>query len=198
VKSRLPMWMQDRLTFFWRAGRGSWEARPAIALPADGQGMIRINLKGREARGIVEPGPEFEALCARITEGLLSFVDADSGEPLIQNIARLDAVLKKNESGVLLDCYPDLTVDWTHSPARLHRAIRSLKFGTIPWPTPHRNPEGRSGNHRMQGFVLAAGPDIKSGTIKQARMIDLAPTILKLLGRRVPEQMDGRPLDILA
>jgi predicted AlkP superfamily phosphohydrolase/phosphomutase len=197
VKSRLPMWAQDWLTFFWRAGRGRWEDKPAFALPADGQGMIRINLRGRESAGVVNPGPEYEALSSRIAEGLLTFVDADSGEPLIQNIHRLEAVFNKQHSAVPLDCYPDLTVDWAPTPARAHRAVYSARYGTIPWPTPHRNPEGRSGNHRMEGFMIAAGPDIKSGTIKDARMIDLAPTILALLGRKTPEPMDGKPLDIL-
>ena len=196
VKSRLPMRLQDKLTAFWRSGQGRWEAKRAFCLAADGQGMIRINLKGREAKGIVAPGPEFEALCDQIRDGLGSFVDADTGEPIIQNIARLETVLRKPGS-LAPDCYPDLTIDWAPKPARLHRAVYSPKYGTIPWPVPGRNPEGRSGNHRMEGFLIAAGKDIKSGTIQGARMIDLAPTIFALLGQPVPEAMDGEPLDIL-
>jgi len=196
VKSRLPFWIQDQLTVFWRAGQGRWKDKKAVSLPADVQGMIRINLKGREAEGVVEPGPEYETLCAEIMEGLRSFLDADTGEPFIQNITRLNAD-EKGQSTLKLDCYPDLTIDWVQTPARTHRALFSPKYGTIPWPTPLRNPEGRSGNHHMEGFIIAAGADIKSGTIKDARMIDLAPTILALLGQPVPDEMDGRSLDII-
>jgi bisphosphoglycerate-independent phosphoglycerate mutase (AlkP superfamily) len=46
----------------------------------------------------------------------------------------------------------------------------------------------------MEGFLIAAGKDIKSGTIKAADLIDLAPTILTLLGQPVPPEMEGRAL----
>jgi len=84
----------------------------------------------------------------------------------------------------------NLARDWAATPAASHRAVHSLKCRA----TPGRNPEGRSGNHRMEGFLIAAGKDIKSGTIKAARLIDLAPTILTLLEQPVPPEMEGRAL----
>jgi len=46
--------------------------------------------------------------------------------------------------------------------------------------------------HKTTWHPLAAGKDIKSGTIKVARLIDLAPTILTLLEQPVPPEMEGR------
>jgi arylsulfatase A-like enzyme len=47
---------------------------------------------------------------------------------------------------------------------------------------------------------MAWGPEVRSGeTVEDARIVDLAPTILHLMGLPVPDDMDGRVLtDVLA
>jgi arylsulfatase A-like enzyme len=54
---------------------------------------------------------------------------------------------------------------------------------------------GKSGTHRDDGIFLALGAGVRPGhRIDTARIIDLAPTILHLLGVPVPDDMDGRVL----
>ena len=62
VKTHLPQAIQDRLTLFWRSGGIDWRRTRAFAAFGDLEGYIRINLRGREAQGIVAPGAEAEAL----------------------------------------------------------------------------------------------------------------------------------------
>src|SRR2546430_13748666 len=51
------------------------------------------------------------------------------------------------------------------------------------------------GTHRLHGIVIARGPAFKSGAeIANARLIDIAPTLLHLLDVPVPEDMDGKVL----
>jgi predicted AlkP superfamily phosphohydrolase/phosphomutase len=58
---------------------------------------------------------------------------------------------------------------------------------------------GISGTHRMNGIGLAWGKVIRPGILKDARLEDLAPTILHLMGQPIPAHMDGRLLlEILA
>ena len=52
-------------------------------------------------------------------------------------------------------------------------------------------PEGHSGDHRMDGFLLAAGPPFRHGTVQGARAIDLAPTIAYLLGVAAARDQEG-------
>ena len=193
LKSLLPYEVRRGLTRFWRMRPHKWERTRAFNLFSDTQGWVRINLKGREALGIVEPGAEYDQLCRQISEGLKTFVDADSGEPIVRDIFQSRQVFE----GPRLDDLPDLVVRWVESPASMHRAVRSPRYGEIPWPTPGHNPEGRSGNHRAQGMLMAAGPGIKSGTIKDAHILDLAPTILTLLGQPVPVEMEGKPIQLM-
>ena len=54
---------------------------------------------------------------------------------------------------------------------------------------------GMTGYHRMNGVFVINGPDVKpGGRIGDAAMVDLAPTVLHMLGVPVPESMDGRVL----
>jgi predicted AlkP superfamily phosphohydrolase/phosphomutase len=58
-----------------------------------------------------------------------------------------------------------------------------------------RVPEGHSGDHRMNGFLLAAGGPFRSGAvIEGARALDIAPTVLWALGVPVARDMEGVPL----
>ena len=50
----------------------------------DAIGGVRINLEGREPRGCVKPGAEFEALCAELTSDLEALVHADTGRPAVR------------------------------------------------------------------------------------------------------------------
>ncbi|MEE8402524.1 MAG: alkaline phosphatase family protein [Candidatus Hydrothermarchaeaceae archaeon] len=55
---------------------------------------------------------------------------------------------------------------------------------------------GYSGGHRLEGIFVAFGPDIKKGSeIAGAKITDIAPTALHLMGLPVPGDMDGRVLD---
>lgn len=47
------------------------------------------------------------------------------------------------------------------------------------------------GNHRMEAILLAHGKGIRPGTLNGVRLLDMAPTILYLLGLPVPDDMDG-------
>jgi predicted AlkP superfamily phosphohydrolase/phosphomutase len=190
LKSGLPMALQDRLTAFWRVGTEDWERTRAVSLTADVHGYVRINLRGREARGIVEPGDAYDRLCSEIAEGLLSFRDADTDERVVDRVVRIDELFP---AGARLDALPDLIVRWAPSPSAATREIVSPTFGRIPWPIPGKSPNGRSGNHTGEGFVLAAGEGIRpgSGIIDEAHILDLPPTICRMLGREPLEHMAG-------
>jgi len=192
VKSRLSLGLQDRLTAFWRLGGTDWSRTRAFCQVADLQGYIRINLKGREAAGVVEPGVEFESLCAQIADGLLTFRDADTGEPVVREVIRSDRLYPP---GPRLGELPDLLVGWAVTPVAGQRAIVSARFGRIDLPTPGRNPTGRSGNHRPEGFFIGVGDGFGAGSaVEGAHILDLAPTAYAMLNLPCPGVMRGRDL----
>jgi predicted AlkP superfamily phosphohydrolase/phosphomutase len=188
VKHRLPLRVQDRLTAFWRFRSRGGAARPAFPLVADLQGYVRVNVAGRERDGRIEPGAQYRSLCDQIAEGLHSFVDAGTGEPVSECVARTDEIYHPGPKRHLL---PDLVARW--SPVPRHDAVTSPSFGLIPWPTPGIHPTGRSGNHRDEGFLLAVGNGFPAGGLFQgADIADLAPTAYELLDLEPPPGLSGR------
>ena len=192
IRKALPLWVQDKMTAYWRMGKTDWSSTKVFNMVADLQGYIRINLKGRESEGIVNEGKEYDDLCNQLIDGLYTFVDSETREPVIENIKRKDELFPKNTG---FDNLPDLLVKWKDKPAAHCKKIVSPKFGEIEWPMPGQNPDGRSGNHRPEGFLLAVGKNIKeNSTIEKKHIIDLAPTILHLLNIQIPEEFDGKVL----
>jgi predicted AlkP superfamily phosphohydrolase/phosphomutase len=190
LRKLLPFWLQDKMTAYWRSGNVDWSNTKVFSLLADLQGYIRINLKGREKEGVVEKGGEYENLCSRIIDGLKTFKDHETGEPVIDTIKRKDELFEKGNS---FDFLPDLLVNWKSKPAADYKKITSLKYGEIDFPAPGKNLDGRSGNHRPEGFLLAVGKSFRpnSSFIKKHHIVDLAPTILNCLNIPKPGNMDG-------
>src|SRR5262249_14564562 len=59
-----------------------------VAFSKGNYGQIFINLRGREANGIVEPGTEYESVMKRVVDGLQALTDPENGQPLIGPIWR--------------------------------------------------------------------------------------------------------------
>jgi predicted AlkP superfamily phosphohydrolase/phosphomutase len=151
---------------------------------------VRINLAGREPRGIVQPGAELEALCDELRRELLALVEPTSGRPLVREVLRTRDVFAGERAGDL----PDLLVRW-HRDAPIAGAA-SPRIGRID-----REYRGnRTGDHRAYGALLvrAAGADVGTpgahlGTVS---VTDVAPTIGALLGVPLPAA-DGRAIAAL-
>ena len=141
---------------------------------------------------MVEPGPDYDRLCEEITQGLATFVDVDTKRPVVEEVVRSDRLFPR---GRRRDQLPDLLVRWSTEPACSHRAIVSPRYGSIPWPTPGRNPDGRSGNHRGEGFLLARGGSIRpSSAFEGGDILDLAPTLYARLGLQPRPEWSGKVL----
>jgi predicted AlkP superfamily phosphohydrolase/phosphomutase len=191
----VPGPLKNRLMTKWTTGGMNWATTRAFTLRADLHGYVRINLQGREPQGIVPP-EELDAMCASLAEGLLSFRDASTGAPIIEEVCRARDVFP---AGVRSDRLPDLIVRWSPTSSAAHVAIDSPHYGRIERTTPGRVPNGRSGNHRSIGFLIARGPGIAAGgeLPAGADILDIAPTVARRLGVRCTEPLAGRVLEPL-
>lgn len=167
-----------------------WEKTKAYAFGAFGS--IFINLRGREPCGPVTPGAEYEDLCREISESLLEARDPASGAPLVeavhlgQHVYTGDYVLHAPD--LLVVPAGDYFVRNTLDHYQRSAAYPAGKYGDRSiWHT---------GKHTPDGVFIAWGPQINRGTeIQDARIVDVAPTILYLLGQPILWEMDGRVLE---
>jgi len=189
IKHSLPLSLQDRLTAFWRMGSIDWDTTKAFTMLAASQGYIRINLKGREAKGVVEPGEAYERLCEEIAEGLKTFVDEATGRPIVHRVAHLSQVYP---SGANREPLPDLFVQWSDQPTKDCAAAVSPTYGRVRFERPGKHPTGRSGNHTSVGFVLASCEAVEPGEdLGRIDVKDLAPAAYEMVGLSAPASMQG-------
>ncbi len=156
-------------------------------------GNVWLNLRGRQPLGQVEPGPEAEAVLQQITERLLALREPGGrGKPLIAAVFRGADLYW----GPLAGHAPDLVV----VPRDYRWMTRSGREIGPPGVITSEPAVRHTGNHRMNGVLVAGGPGIERGVKPSLlRILDLCPTALALLGVEVPRSLDGVPMtDILS
>jgi predicted AlkP superfamily phosphohydrolase/phosphomutase len=150
-------------------------------------GPLFVNLKGREPQGIVEPGAGFEAVLKKVEADLRAIKHPVTGEPFISHVLRTEDVY----SGTYTKYAPDFGFainDWGVQPYGVH------DFASNRWfePTPDR-----TGTHRMNGIFFLHGPGVQRGArVEGAGLIDVAPTVLSLMGVPIPTVMDGHVVSV--
>jgi predicted AlkP superfamily phosphohydrolase/phosphomutase len=151
---------------------------------------IWLNVAGRDPQGIVQPGAEYDQITAEITEALLHATDWQTGERLVRAVNRADQVYH----GPYVNRACDLEVEWTQ--AFVGDYLRTTYHGRellVPEPVP--TDTKMTGQHRREGLLIAAGPNIAAGSpLPQAGIEDLAPTFLALMGVPTPGELDGHVL----
>jgi predicted AlkP superfamily phosphohydrolase/phosphomutase len=155
-------------------------------------GNIYVNLKGREPRGIVEPGRQYEDLCDQIIEGLSCLTDPDTGEKIVEKVYRREDLY----DGPYVEDAPDLLIGWDDYAYYTSVTLGKEKGEIFGPPMNIDCSEYKHvGTHRLNGTFMAMGANIKKGLeISDAGICDVAPTILYMLGEPIPEDMDGRVL----
>jgi predicted AlkP superfamily phosphohydrolase/phosphomutase len=146
-------------------------------------GGVRINLKGREARGLVDP-KDYDALLEQISADLREIVNVESGEPLVEEIIKM----RDHYHGAHAERLPDLTVAWNRNhPIRI---VGSPKIGTM-W---QEYADSRTGDHRPVGLFYASGSGVQPAVLNHpVTPVDFAPTFRVALGLDAGES-DGVPI----
>ncbi len=161
-----------------------WPQMKAFALPSFSEGYIRLNVKGREPQGLVEP-EDYERTVDEIIAALSQLKDSRTGIPMVRKVERTRTdPLRQDDSAP----DADIVIGWQETYAT--DTVESPLVGRIG-PLPHF----RAGSHRSQGFIAAAGPGIAAGvTLPEGHALDMAPTLLKLMNAPIAQQLEGHPL----
>ncbi len=147
-------------------------------------GQIFINQKGRQPNGCVAP-EDVRPLIDDLKARLLAIPHPETGKPLVEKVLERDEMYH----GPHAHLGPDLVAvlgDWNY------RTIGLYDFTTNKLISPAFGP---TGDHRMEGIFIGSGPGFQTGKKPEgADLLDIAPTVLHLLGVPVPSDMDGRVL----
>jgi predicted AlkP superfamily phosphohydrolase/phosphomutase len=153
---------------------------------------IWINLKGREPEGTVEPGEEYEELRDKLIKIFSSLTDPETGEKVVARVDRREDIYH----GPYLEKAADLLITW-----RFDFPISGLCYEykeeriVLNDSTIGKSHSIVTGTHRPNGIFIARGmPLRKDFRVQKAKITDIAPTILYLMGKPIPEDMDGSVL----
>ena len=172
----------DRATGF--AGV-DWSRTRAYSL---GVGQLYLNLRGREALGVVEPGEPAAALVESIRGRLLDLRDGASDTPVVVR-ADPGAVVF---AGPFAAEAPDLQIAFAPG----YRSSFATEVGGSRPAVIEQNETRWSGDHsgsseaETPGFLATSFPFAG----ETASLLDVAPTVLSLLGVPRPDEMEGRVL----
>lgn len=196
VFTQLPRGVRNHLVNRRLTNSRDWTTTRYFPLDMDHAGYVRINLAGREPRGIVQPGREYQALCDELSEALASVRDIDTDEAIAARIYRVPELAP--EPAPFRDVLPDLVVTWGERSAIRSCGVRRPGHGEIRWPGTGVLPSFRSGNHGNEGWFVAVGSGIGAGCRAEGHhIIDLAPTVMQWLGAGGGRGFQGRPIPAL-
>ena len=163
-----------------------WTSTQAFMMPNDDAGYVRLNLRGRERDGIVDP-QDADALLDKIARGLQTFRDAD-GTPAIRKIHR---TAQLGFPGPCQDQLPELVVEWNQRVVTPLAGVSSSTFGAVSspgWAT------GRTGCHTGDAWALIVPGSSKLRSPTRApHIVDIVPTICAAVGVD-HDGLSGQPL----
>lgn len=159
-----------------------WSRTRAYTLGLAG---LYLNLRGREAGGIVAPGAEAEALKAELIARLSGLRDPETGEVAIQQVYATNRLYR----GPYLEEAPDLIVGYSNG----YRTSWDAAQGKVTSKVFEDNPKAWSGDHSLDPVLV---PGVLFSNLKLASddpgIEDMAPTALALFGLPKPAHMEGQ------
>ena len=166
---------------FWE--NVDWSKTRAYAM---GLGEVYINVKGREAQGIVQPGAEYDALKNELKQRLVQFTDPETGDKVVRRVIAREEIYKSFDPNMI----PDLVAMNNDG----YRVSWQTALGGIPKTLIDPNNAVWSGDHCSVDPEIVKGIFFTNRKLVTARppyIADVYPTVLGLLGVKAPYALDG-------
>ena len=158
-----------------------WPQMRAFTLPSfSGDAHIRINVRGRERDGIVDP-EDYERACEEVIDVVRRCTDPRTGQSALGGVVRLRADDPMAPDGP----DADLAIQFSGPFDALEHPDAGM-VGPLPYM--------RAGTHTSNGFALFSGPGIERRDLGTHSAFDLPPTILEMLGNTPPDDLAGKSL----
>ena len=141
-----------------------------------------LNVAGREPEGTVAQ-EDYERVRGEIKEKLEALGD-ENGKP-IGTVAHRPEELYAERNGIV----PDLMV---YFGDLYWRSIGQVGTGTVHVFENDTGPD--DANHAHEGLYVLVADGVEAGRGEERALVDIAPTLLTLLGEPVPPEMEGASL----
>jgi predicted AlkP superfamily phosphohydrolase/phosphomutase len=157
-----------------------WAKTKAALVLGSETGFVYVNVKGRGPSGTVDPGLQYEQLLVELIARFIELKNPKTGEKLLEKVVRSRDIYPDPRDGSLL---PDLVL------------IPMDGYGFSARVSDHSPKISDEGSHRPKGVLFLEGLGLNREISNfHPYLVDIAPTIMHLLGLPIPSDMDGRVL----
>ncbi len=147
-------------------------------------GQLYVNLKGREAQGVV-PEDQYDSFLGELSEKLIA-IPSEDGRKLQSKVFKRDDI----HFGKYARFGPDLFIYFDECRYNISELIgydSIYSYETLLGPD--------DGGHGEFGYFAVVGPRLAKGQEMQGvTLLDIAPTVLDALGIDIPVDMEGSSL----
>lgn len=188
-KPSVPMKLADlsevESTFF---NNVDWSRTRAYSMDL---GKIFINLRGREAHGIVAPGREYEDLCREIAAKFQALSDPQTGASVVHKVYRREEIyrgpLLKHEADLIVGFNAGYRVSWQTCLGGMGQKV--IEENCNPW----------SGDHCSLDHSQVPGVFFSDRKIdrEEISIMDIAPAVLQYFNVNVKGELDGKAFSLV-
>jgi len=149
---------------------------PYFELPHNmNSGAVRINLKGRESKGIIAPD-DYDKVVEEVCQRLRQIRCAESGLPIVSDLVKVRETFR----GGHIDALPDILAVWNRETRSSNvRLDADTTFEVIPI----FKPELRTGDHSDRALLISSHEYSEQIIATEA----IAPTVCRTLGVNLPD-----------
>jgi len=167
--------------------RIDWKSSRAMVLYPALSGYVYLNVKGRNKDGCVEPAAEYARLVSELRTIFSKMRDPLMNEPLFEFVGTPAELYSVDNPD------PELVGDLVLVPKGGY--IVRQTFSRRAKPVEMLNKDSIEGNHCHNGIYIFNGPGIRKSNGSQAHIVDVAPTLMTMLGAEVGSYMDGKVVE---
>jgi predicted AlkP superfamily phosphohydrolase/phosphomutase len=169
IAKAVPQWARDAVVSRAIAGGYRWDDTLGFCLHGDPSSYLRLNLRGREAKGLLD-ADEAAAFKTFLRDELLATTLPD-GRKAVAKVTFPSAEAKGPRAHLL----PDVLVEW-NPQARPAEALHTPHLGVI-----RGKPQtGRGGNHSFDAFYAHRGPR-QDTALRPGHISELAALVADLV-----------------
>jgi len=145
---------------------------------------IFLNVKGREPEGVIAPS-DYERIRENLRKALEAITD-DRGITIGTKVYKPEEIYSE-----VRRIPPDLIVYFGNLS---WRSVGSIGLGSILTFENDTGPD--DANHDTHGIFIMKGTNVKARGLREGlNLLDVAPTVLNLMGVEVPGDMEGRVIE---
>lgn len=154
-----------------------WENTKACMLNGNTYGNLFLNCTEKEREGLLP----------KIREDLSKLIDNENGAKVVKNIFEANEIFE----GPSVNNLPDLFIE----PEEAYTFAMSILSSRKIFPKHVKNDFW--GSHDRNGIFVVNGPNVRKILAGTKSIFDIAPTVLSVLGIRVPKWIDGQAMQNL-